>query len=63
VKIWDLQTFQEVCALEGTEEDTELRGVEFSPCGQRLATVDSFGTLKIWNAPSLSELPGYNVVP
>jgi WD40 repeat protein len=63
VKVWDLTTGLEVCALEGA--DVYL-GVAFSPDGRRLATAGKShgdGALVVWDGTPLAETPAYQPMP
>jgi WD40 repeat protein/tRNA A-37 threonylcarbamoyl transferase component Bud32 len=54
MKIWDMQTGQEVCSLQ--ERTRVFLGVSFSPDGRRLATAGG-GGVKIWDGTPLAETP------
>jgi WD40 repeat protein/tRNA A-37 threonylcarbamoyl transferase component Bud32 len=56
VKIWDMNTGQEVATLL-LGHTNAVYGVAFSPCGRRLATGDASGTVKIWDGTPLAETP------
>jgi WD40 repeat protein len=61
VRIWDMNTGQEVCTLEGHE--LNVYGVAFSPDGRRLATASADGTLRIWDGTPLAETPDRDAMP
>jgi WD40 repeat protein/predicted Ser/Thr protein kinase len=61
VKLWDMETGQEVYTLRGHAET--VYGVAFSPCGRRLATASADGTVKIWDGTPLAETPAYEPLP
>jgi WD40 repeat protein len=54
VVVWDLETSQKALKLGG--HIGSVRGVTFSPNGQRLATASEDRTLKIWEAQTGQEL-------
>jgi WD40 repeat protein len=57
VKIWDMNTGQELCTLEGFAD--VVLGVDFSPCGRRLATASRDGTVKIFDGTPPAETPAW----
>jgi WD40 repeat protein len=61
VKLWDMETGQEVYTLRG--HAGAVYGVAFSPCGRRLATASGDGTVKIWDGTPLAETPAYEPLP
>jgi WD40 repeat protein len=50
VKLWDLQSFQELVTLRG--ESTAFSQTRFSPDGNFLGTMNYKGVLHVWRAPS-----------
>src|SRR5262249_5971192 len=57
VRIWDMNTGQELWTLEGHVRN--VYGVSFSPDGKRLATASGDGTVKLWDGTPLAETPDY----
>ena len=68
MKIWDMQTGQEVCTLRGhgparlpgragIGHTQGVYGVSFSPDGRLLATAGGNGTVTIWDGTPLAETP------
>jgi len=54
VKLWDLQSFQELVTLPGSSSAyTQTR---FSPDGNLLGTMNARGVLHVWRAPSWQEI-------
>jgi WD40 repeat protein len=54
VKLWDLQSFQELVTLRG--QSTAYSQTRFSPDGNLLGTMNSRGVLHVWRAPSWAEI-------
>lgn len=54
VKVWDVRTLREIANLEG--HTRWVRGVAFSPDGERLASCGNDNTIKLWDASTWQEL-------
>jgi WD40 repeat protein len=54
VKLWDLQSFQELVTLRGSS--SAYSQTRFSPDGNLLGTMNSRGVLHVWRAPSWAEI-------
>jgi WD40 repeat protein len=54
VKLWDVDTYQEVATLEG--QGSVFQTVQFSPDSNMLLGINLVGTLQLWNAPSWAEI-------
>jgi eukaryotic-like serine/threonine-protein kinase len=61
IKIWDLNTGQEVFAI--SEQNGAVLWVGFSPCGRRLANTNEHGPLIIRDGTPLAETPRYQPMP
>ena len=58
VKLWDLQSFQELVTLRG--ESSAFSQTRFSPNGDLLGTMNYKGLLHVWRAPSWPEIEAVN---
>jgi WD40 repeat protein/serine/threonine protein kinase len=54
IKLWDLESFQELLTLKG--QGSMFNSTGFSPDDNILASSNSRGTLHIWSAPSFEEI-------
>ncbi len=54
VKLWDVESWQEVFTLEG--QGTGYMGVWFSPDGDTIIWGNASGVLHFWTAPSWEEI-------
>jgi WD40 repeat protein len=61
VKIWDIETGQEICTLRGHKGT--VYGVSYSPDGRHLATSSDDGTVIIWDGTPLAETPTHDDRP
>jgi WD40 repeat protein len=64
VKVWDAETGRELLTLVG--QRAAIRGVAFSPNGNRIASVGPEGTVKVWDVEAgrdvltLNQPPGFS---
>ncbi len=49
IKLWDVETGQEIRTLTLTGHNGSVSSVSFSPDGKTLATGSDDGTIKLWN--------------
>jgi WD40 repeat protein len=61
VRIWDLETRQELLTLEG--QGSVFFSIEFSPDGNLLGAMNLRGTLHLWRAPSWQEIKEAEAAP
>jgi WD40 repeat protein len=54
IKLWDLDSLQEVLTLEG--QGSVFSSTAFSPDGNSIASVNLHGSLQLWRAPSWPEI-------
>jgi WD40 repeat protein len=54
VKLWDLDSFQELITLRGS--GTSYSQTRFSPDGNLLGTMNYRGVLHVWRAPTWAEI-------
>jgi len=54
VKLWDIQSLQELVTLRG--EGSSFSQTRFSPDGNLLGTMNYRGLLHVWCAPSWGEI-------
>jgi WD40 repeat protein len=54
VKLWDVDSWQELLTLEGAGSLFDL--TSFSPDGNAIGTLSGEGLLNIWRAPSWEEI-------
>jgi WD40 repeat protein len=56
VKLWDLESKQELLSLEGQGVDVLFKGLAFSADGNVLGWMSRNGVLHLWRAPSFAEI-------
>jgi len=54
VKLWDVETRQEVLTLSG--EGSRFGGLNFSPDGRYLLAINDVGLAHLWTAPTWEEI-------
>jgi len=54
VKLWDVDSWQEMLTLEGT--GSLFRLTAFSPDGNAIGSMSRDGILHVWQAPSWAEI-------
>jgi serine/threonine protein kinase/WD40 repeat protein len=56
IKIWDVESREEVLTLETLSEPVKFMSTAFSPDGNLLASMNRQGVLYLWRAPSWAEI-------
>ena len=54
MKLWDVDSWQELLTLEGTGHG--FNSTAFSPDGNAIGTLSADGFLHVWQAPSWAEI-------